>query len=396
MLQGNGAEKALTLAEALLEGLEEVKSAQQVAVETLNGMMQEVHKYKLNLLQRMREGIRILERVIQGTVGEIAASCTTSAPPLRAELQALLPLSPSEQRSTLRFITVTHTKFDDLKSIIRRGMDVLISKQLCTLPAPQEPVTCLPLLESRGVSLSPWPFQSSSQVLIEDLDPSDSCTAWCLLPNGNFLATGTTYHQYTFSIDCQGKSAAPLADTLDVHCFPGIIMVDSKVYLLGGLDGVETSTVELYDLYENAWVYLPSMIHSRAKFQPCYYQRAIFIFGGTNVAWSQNGERFSLDSASFEPLEVAFPGGFPTLSYCQDGVFYLFLRDDIVRWERNGKAAETLAENLEVCFAPCMSPICIENSLYFYAEKNKKHYLMRFNLERTRVDTLLQFDLVTN
>lgn len=391
LLQGNAAEKALTLTEALLEGLEQAKSAQQVAVKTLNEMMQAVHKYKLKLLQRMREDIGILEKVIQEAVREIAASCSAQAPPLSAELQALLSFSPSEQRAKLRFVTITNAGAKDLKSVIRRSMDVLVCKQLCALPPPHEAVTCLPLLESRAVSLSPWPFNSSSQVSIEDFDTSDSCTAWCLLPYGTFLATGTAHSLSTFSINFQSKCAVPLADTLDVHCFPGIILVDSKVYLLGGLKGVETSTVELYDLYENAWVYLPSMIHCRAKFQPCHYQRFLYIFGGTNAAWTQNSERYSLDSACFEPLGLSLPGGLCTLAYCQKGVFYMFIRDDIWCWEPH-KQAHTITEDLELWSAPFMSPLCIENSVYFYAERSNRHYLMRFNLESTRIDTLLQFE----
>ena len=69
MLEGRGADKALGLAEVLLEGLEEARMSQQTAIEALNQFMRMVHTYKLQLLSRLTEEIKVLERVVQGAIG---------------------------------------------------------------------------------------------------------------------------------------------------------------------------------------------------------------------------------------------------------------------------------------------------------------------------------------
>ena len=53
------------VAERLMEGLEEARSAQQVVVQALNEMIRVVHNYKLSVLRRTAEGLSMLERMVQ-------------------------------------------------------------------------------------------------------------------------------------------------------------------------------------------------------------------------------------------------------------------------------------------------------------------------------------------
>ena len=357
-------------------------------MEKLNEIVQAVHRYQEKLLQRLAEDIERLERIIEDTLLEVAQ--THPSPPPSAQLQALLSLSPSEQHSNLRFFVATHTQSEELDWVIRRHIDILIYKRIYTIPPVQEPIQYLPLLESSAVHMSPFPFNSSSEVYIADMNPSDTYTAWCFLPNGNCLATGTRNDQLTISIDCQNRSAAPLANTLEMHFHPGLIQVEGSVYLFGGLYGGESPIVELYDLLENAWVYLPRMILPRAHFQPCYYQRYIYIFGGTHRDCGETSERFSLDSTCFEEVNLSIPTGLTALSYCYDGTFYIFLRDDVYIWNR-GEGGKIIHSDTGFIFKPCMSPVRFEDSICFYARKAEDNYLVYLDLQSAQLSTLLQF-----
>jgi hypothetical protein len=377
------------LTEILLVKLEEVRAVQTLAVEKLNEIVLAVHRYKVKLLKRLAEDTKRLESIMEEALLEVAQ--TQPSHPPSAELQALVSLTPSEQRSKLRFLIATHTQSEELDWVIRRHMDILIYKRIYTLAPAQEPIQYLPLLDPSAVYMSPFPFNSSSQVYIEDMHPSDSYTAWCFLLNGNCLATGTRNDKLTISIDCHDKSAVPLANTLEVHYYPGLIQVEGSVYLFGGLRGGESPIVEMHDLLENAWVYLPRMILPRAHFQPCYYQRYIYIFGGTHKDCGETSERFSLDSTCFEPVSLSIPDGETTISFCHNGLFYIFIQDDVFIWDR-GNGGRPFQRDTKFFFKSYMSPVRIQDSICLYASKNNDTYLMRFDLQSAQLSTLIKFE----
>jgi len=384
LLQGNGAEKALTLAEALLEGLEEVKSAQQVAVETLNGMMQEVHKYKLNLLQRMREDIRILERVVQGALREISQS--SAHPPVlpRAEIMALMDLSEVEQRCKLRFLTLTRSSTTPIELFLRKSIDILTSTQLPAPPCALEPPRYLPICTTSDFSISPFPFTSVQPVDIEGLPGNSLFTAWCFLPTGNFLATGSADSKCAFSIDYEQRFAIPLAETIDVHSMAGIVLADKRVYLLGGLkQSLETATVEMYDIYENSWLCLPDMLKPRSHFQPSRYLRFLYIFGGSNS--SQSCERLDLDKYVFEEISVSISGRTYLTSYCSSGVFYLFNNGEIYSWEGAGEPRQC-ANGQDYRFLSLLSPVAVGETVYFFGMQQDEVHLLKFDLRELKLD----------
>jgi hypothetical protein len=357
LLEGNGASKVLELAESLLEGLAEAQSVQHTVVEALNEMVLVVHSYKLSVLRRSSEELRVLERVVQGTIRDLCQSVARPdiVPP--AEVQALL----SQQRGKLHFVTLTRTSTEAVAVAVHKSLDVLISSQLPGSPMPEEPVKFLPLLKFPIVYLSAAPFASYHEVTIGDLLAYPAFSTWCCLPNGSFLVTGTKA----------------------VHYNSGIISVNSRVFLFGGLaQNAESATVEMYDLYANAWVFLSDMLSPRSQFQPCRYLHFIYCLGG--AFWSDASERLDLEKFCFEPVSLTIPGNLKILSISEAGMCYFFHKDGVYKWEPSGEPVK-LMEGAN-CLS-YMSPVRVGDMAYFFVLQNSTSSLVRFNLRSQSLET---------
>ncbi len=389
LLTGSGAEKVLNTAEALLGGLEDARSAQQETISALNDLIRTIHTYKIGLLKQTTDDIKVLERVIQSAVRELSLTITQPACRPSDELQALLAMSPVEQRSKLQFATVMKTPNTPVPAAVIKSVNLFISKQLSILPVPSEPIKIIPLIEPTKVYLSPTPFTLSYESPIADLNTFAFFTAWCFLPNGNVFATGTQNNRFTVSIDCAGEFAIALADTLDVHWTPGICSVNSRVYLFGGLKGVSSPVCEMFNLHENQWDMLPDMLTPRAHFQPSVCHQFIYIFGGVDV---DRAERFDLTRLCFEPLRLLVPGRHWITTYCDGDIFYLFTRTEVHRWDQRGPL-QKIKEGLSVGFFSQMPPQKIGEEIYFFGRSDDDRYLMKFHLQSYKLDIALQFGL---
>jgi len=368
-----------------LIGLEEAWSSQQTAITALNDLIRVIHTYKLNLLRRTTEDLKMLERIIQSAVREVDSATSP-------DLQALLTMSPAEQRSKLQFTTVMQTSSNNMTLALLKSVNVFISKQFSILPTAQEPVKFILYMEPTKAYLSPAPFTLSYEAHIADLITFAEFTALCFLPSSNVFATGTRNNRHTLSIDCIGEYAVPLADTLDVHWGPGLILVRAKAYLFGGLKGGNSAVCEMYDLYENDWAMLPDMLTPRSHFQPTVHKQFIYIFGGLDV---DKAERFDLTRYSFEPLNLSVPGRHFITTYCHGDVFYLFTRTEVLRWDQRGPL-QKIKEGLSVAFYSQMSPLKLDQELYFFGSSDEEHYLMKFHLETYKLDIALQFGVGAN
>jgi len=392
LVEGKDAEKVLSTAEALMEGLEEARCAQQTAITALNELIRVIHSYKVKLVQRTTEDLKVLERVIYSAVREVSLTLAHSPTTPSPHIQALLAMTSAEQRSKLHFATVMQTPSDATALVVSKSVNLLISKQLSILPVPQEPVKFLPLIEPTKVYLSPAPFTFSFEAQIADLNTFAFYTAWGFLPNGNVVATGTQNFRTTLSIDCAGGYAVPLADTLDVHFVPGISVMEEKVYLFGGLKGGNSPVCEVLDLYENQWTLLPDMITPRSHFQPALHLHFIYIFGGVDT---DRVERFDLTRYCFEPLNLVVPGKHWTTTYCDGDIFYIFTRTEVHRWDQHSPLLK-LKEGLSVGFFSQMQPLRVGQEIYFLARSDEERYVMKFQLQSYKLDIALQFGVVAN
>lgn len=384
LLEGEKSGQALGFAEALLAGLEEGKAAQNEAIEALNQLISTVHNYKLSFLSYSTDRLKKLERVINGAVQEISEYHTHPSMVPSAEIQTLLLLSESELRTRFRFVTLTRSPTtSSLELFLHKSIDILISTQLPVLTTLQEPVKYLPLLGASTFFVTTPPFNTASPLNIENLIFHNNFTVWCYLPSGSFLATGEQESKSALSIDCGNKYAFPLKETLDEHYMGGIIFAQTRVYLLGGQShSIATATAEVYDVYEDHWTCLPDMLIPRWHFQPSYYERFIYIFGGGQN--SEMCERLNLDNNSFEPLSLSIPGGYYLTSLCSSGVFYIFFKREIYAWE-GGELREAGVGNNPDALS-FLSPVVTEGAAYFFGVRDGQEHLLKFDLSELRLD----------
>ena len=382
---------ALDTVEALLEGVEEAKNAQLEVVRTLNGFIKQVHAYKLDLVRRTTEDINLLQRTVNSAVKDLAQAISQPNSLVREDLQALITLPAKERTSKLEFTTLINSDGKELLLSVKKCINLIISKQLVVSTQPDAPVQYIPLLEHRHVYISPAPFDSAYEAQITDFNDFLDFTAWCFIPNGNLVITGTQDERVTMSIDCAGSYAVPLADTMEVHWMPGIIRVAARVYLFGGLNGHESNVCEMYDLYENHWILLPDMKSPRSCFQPCQFSHYIYLIGGRQTAYS---ERFNLQRICFEPIRLQLPSFGWTVTFCtEEGLFVLLIGGDVYTWDQHS-SPQKLNEDLGMIFYSQMSPVQVGREVYFHSRRDNLNNsrLMRFDLECMRLVEAVKYD----
>ena len=386
LFEGEEAGQALGLTKALLAGVEEARAAQSEAIEALNQLICSVHNYKLSFLRFSTDKLKKLERLVNGAVQEISRYQTHPSMVPRTEIQSLLLLSEAELRSRLRFVTLTRSPVSSLELLLHKTTDILISAQLPALTTHQEPVKYLPLLDASTFQVTKPPFNTAYPLNVEGLPFHNNFTAWCCLPSGSFLATGEQDSKSVVSVDCASQFAFSLQNTLDEHYIGGIILADTRVYLLGGQrHSVITTTAEAYDIYEEYWACLPDMLVPRCYFQPSYYELFIYIFGGGQN--SEMCERLNLVKNSFEQLSISIPGGHYITSLCSSsGVFYIFFKGEIHTWEGgNGEVRQAgVGDNPDAL--SFLSPVVTEGAAYFFGVRNGQEHLLKFDLRKLRLD----------
>jgi hypothetical protein len=179
--------------------------------------------------------------------------------------------------------------------------------------------------------------------------------------------------------------AFTLKETLDEHYIGGIIFAHTRVYLLGGQShSIVTATAEVYDVYEEHWACLPDMLIPRWHFQPSYYERFIYIFGGGQN--SEMCERLNLDNNSFEPLSLSIPGELYLTSLCSSGVFYIFVKREIYEWKGGSGELRQFGEGDSDDALSFLSPVVTEGAAYFFGVKDGQEHLLKFDLSELRLD----------
>jgi len=153
-------------------------------------------------------------------------------------------------------------------------------------------------------------------------------------------ATGRVISQSTKPYLVENGALIALRHTSGLRARPGLIYLNSKVYVFGGCyDGIIHTdkplfTAECFSMVKMDWNKLPFMLKGRAAFNPCHFLSLIFLCGGLcrtvetfNYSTNQYRELpnfpLSRDFQMYGTSTVAFRGKIAVLGF-----------DSLYEWKR--------------------------------------------------------------
>ena len=109
-------------------------------------------------------------------------------------------------------------------------------------------------------------------------------TSLCILSNGDIFMAGG-YYENRYLSDCYlyrlaFRDCIQLADMQIPRSSPGLVYHKNSVYSFGGYNKATLKSAERYELYEDAWRFLPEMKSYRINPACISYKNRILILGG--------------------------------------------------------------------------------------------------------------------
>lgn len=204
-------------------------------------------------------------------------------------------------------------------------------------------------------------------------------TIFCQFDDNRILCVGgdkpNAKETYCLSIGNDSKITAA-ADMITARGWPGVIRINSWVYVFGG--GVNRSRMresEKYSIEGNNWQPLLSMSIPKHAFSPCCLSMNIFL---VEIRDCQGIEKFSLISETYTTLSVTLPWTTTASAYnvLKDReIVFLSIDKQVCRWniDTNAWSAKEFTGSLPaVQLASNCPPLCMGNKVYFVQQDTGK------------------------
>lgn len=201
-----------------------------------------------------------------------------------------------------------------------------------------------------------------------------SGTIFCKLDDTLVMCLGTDKHVFMLNIgDGNTITAAPEMNT--ARGWPGVILINSWVYVFGGWDVRRIRESEKYSIAGRKWQCLPPMSIPKYAFNPCICGTDIYLI---ELRDYKGAEKFNTVSENYTTLSVMLPTTITFSAYnVLKGREMVFLSVDkkVHKWniDTNAYSVSNFTGNLpELPLVSNCPPLCVGNKAYFAQEETGK------------------------